>query len=104
MIPKHELIAIILYVAILFGIGFCSYRRKQTASDFILGGRSLNYWLTAMSAHASDMSSWLFMGFPAIIFVGGLFKAWFAVGLTLFMFLNWFFIAPKIRVKINISD
>jgi len=99
MILKHELIAIILYVAILFVIGLCSYRRNQTAADFILGGRSLNYWLTAMSAHASDMSSWLFMGFPAIIFVGGLFNAWFAVGLTLFMFLNWLFIAPKIRIK-----
>ena len=94
-----ELFAIIIYVAILFTIGFFSYRKNQTATDFIIGGRSLNYWVTAMAAHASDMSSWLFMGFPAVIFLGGLFNAWFAVGLTLFMFLNWLFIAPKVRVK-----
>lgn len=93
------LLAIGIYVATLFFIGFLSYKRTQTASDFIIGGRGLNYWLTAMAAHASDMSSWLFMGFPAVIFIGGLFNAWFAIGLTLFMLLNWLFIAPRIRVK-----
>ena len=93
------LLAITIYIAILFSIGFLSYRKTQTASDFIIGGRGLNYWLTAMAAHASDMSSWLFMGFPAVIFTGGLFNAWFAIGLTLFMFLNWLFIAPRIRIK-----
>ncbi|MCB1084880.1 MAG: sodium/proline symporter [Chlamydiia bacterium] len=96
---KTELISIALYVGILFLIGFLSYRRNQTADDYIIGGRSLNYWVTAMAAHASDMSSWLFMGFPAVIFIGGLFNAWFAIGLCLFMFLNWWFIAPKVRIK-----
>ncbi|NGX51508.1 MAG: High-affinity proline transporter PutP [Chlamydiae bacterium] len=99
MIPKIELFAIALYVSILLGIGFFSYKKDQTAADFILGGRSLNYWLTAMAAHASDMGSWLFMAYPAAIFLGGLFNAWIAVGLTLFMFLNWLFIAPKVREK-----
>ncbi len=94
-----ELLAIILYIAILFLIGFLSYRKQQTASDFLIGGRSLNYWLTAMAAHASDMSSWLFMGFPAVIFIGGLFNAWFAVGLCLFMFLNWLVVAPRVRIQ-----
>lgn len=94
-----ELVAIGAYVAMLFLIGFFSYKRNQTAADFIIGGRSLNYWLTAMAAHASDMSSWLFMGFPAVIFTGGLFNAWFAVGLTLCMLLNWLLVAPKMRIK-----
>lgn len=94
-----ELLAIAIYVAILFFIGFLSYRKQQTASDFLIGGRSLNYWLTAMAAHASDMSSWLFMGFPAVILVGGLFNAWFAVGLCVFMFLNWLVVAPRVRTQ-----
>lgn len=92
-------LAIGLYIAILFLIGFLSYKKHQTASDFIIGARSLNYWLTAMAAHASDMSSWLFLGFPAVIFTGGLFNVWLAVGLTLFMFLNWLLIAPRVRMK-----
>lgn len=95
--PLPELIAIALYVAILFTIGYCSLRKHITSSDFLIGGRSMNFYLTALSAHASDMSSWLFMGFPAAIFLSGLFKVWYAVGLALFMYLNWQFVAPRIR-------
>src|SRR5262249_33128637 len=52
----------------------------------------------ALAAHASDMSSWLFMGYPAVVFAGGLFNSWLAVGLLIFMYLNWQLVAPKIRV------
>ncbi|MBP9842213.1 MAG: sodium/proline symporter [Simkaniaceae bacterium] len=93
-----ELFAIILYVSILLTIGYFSSRKKQTSADFLIGGRSMNFYLTALSAHASDMSSWLFMGFPAAIFLSGVFKVWYAVGLALFMYLNWQFVAPRIRV------
>ena len=99
MYSFDELIAMICYAAILFSIGIWSARRHQTASDFLIGSRSLNFYVTALSAHASDMSAWLFMGLPAQIFQKGLFQAWFAVGLVLFMFLNWLIIAPRIRVK-----
>ncbi|MEM7175558.1 MAG: sodium/proline symporter [Chlamydiota bacterium] len=99
MISVQELIAIFCYIAILFVIGIWSARRHQTASDFLIGGRSLNFYLTALSAHASDMSAWLFMGLPAKIFSQGLFESWFAIGLLLFMFLNWLLIAPRIRIK-----
>ena len=94
----YELLAVLCYFAILLLIGILSYRRHLSAADFILGSRSLNYWLTAMAAHASDMSSWLFMGYPAVIFTLGMNQSWSAIGLILFMFLNWQLIAPKIRV------
>jgi sodium/proline symporter len=94
----YELAAIVLYFALLLTIGFFSYRKHISASDFIIGDRSLNYWLTALAAHASDMSSWLFMGYPALIFAKGIPGAWTAIGLISCMFLNWQFIAPKIRV------
>ena len=94
----YELLAVICYFIILLFIGITSYRRHLSATDFIIGNRSLNYWLTALAAHASDMSSWLFMGYPSVIITGGLFNAWAAVGLIVFMFLNWQLIAPKIRI------
>ncbi len=93
-----ELLSIVIYFIILLSIGVLSYRGHSSATDFIIGGRSLNYWLTALAAHASDMSSWIFMGYPAVIFTGGLFQSWAAIGLIAFMFLNWQLIAPKIRV------
>ncbi|MES2122962.1 MAG: sodium/proline symporter [Chlamydiota bacterium] len=93
-----ELIAVVCYFAILLTIGIVSYRRHLSATDFIIGNRSMNYWLTALAAHASDMSSWLFMGYPAVVFAAGLFQGWAAIGLIVFMFLNWQLVAPKIRI------
>lgn len=85
------------YFLIILFIGFWSGRKQKSDTDFVMGGRKLNFWLTALSAHASDMSSWLFLGYPAVIYMYGFFNAWAAIGLTTFMFLNWQFIAPKIR-------
>jgi sodium/proline symporter len=94
----YELSAIVIYFLIVLTIGYFSYRKSISADDFIIGGRSMNYWLTALAAHASDMSSWLFLGYPAAIFSKGLIGAWTAIGLIICMYLNWKWIAPKIRV------
>lgn len=89
--------AIFVYLVFLFGVALFSYKKNQSSSDYIIGGRSLNFWLTALAAHASDMSSWLLMAYPAVIFTKGLPEAWIAIGLIVFMFLNWTLVAPKIR-------
>lgn len=86
-----------LYFAILLSIGFYFYRKTTNQSEFSLGNRSLNYWLTAIAAQASDMSDWLFMGFPGAIYLLGVSGIWFAFGLALFMFLTWQYIAPQLR-------
>lgn len=100
----NETHAIITFFTILFGIAIASYSRKTDVADFFVGRRSMNYLLTAISAHTSDMSSWLFMAFPATIFLFGLFKVWVAVGLVVFMYLNWQFVAPRIRVATEKSN
>ncbi len=93
-----ELLAIVLYFLVLLTVGYFSYRKSISAADFIIGSRSLNYWLTALAAHASDMSSWIFLAYPATIFSQGLISVWVAIGLIACMFMNWQWIAPKIRV------
>lgn len=72
---------------------------RNNYSDAIIGGRSMNYVLTALSAQASDMSDWLFMAFPAAIYSGGLVNAWIGVGLIFGMFLTWQFIATPLRIE-----
>lgn len=57
----------------------------------------MNYWVTALRTQASDMSDWLFMAYPGLIYGLGLFNLWVALGLILFMFLNWQFIAPRLH-------
>jgi sodium/proline symporter len=93
-----QLFAILLYFSLALGVGIFSYKRQTSSAGFLMGNRSLGTWLTALAAHASDMSNWLFMAYPAIIFTGGLFNAWVAIGLSVCMFLNWQWIAPKLRV------
>lgn len=93
------LIAFFAYFSILLTIGLISHKKQTSSADFVMGNRSLNFWLTALTAHASDMSAWLFMAFPAAIFIGGLPSLWIALGLILGMFLNWQLIAEKLRTE-----
>ena len=88
-----------LYFSTLIGIGLFFYKRGQTAQEFMLGNRSVNYWVTAVATQASDMGSWLFLGFPAMLFTYGMSQIWTAVGLVVGMWLTWTFIAPKLREK-----
>lgn len=91
--------AFALYLLTLIFIGWYCHKRQTSEGEFIMGNRSLNFWLTAFSAHASDMSAWLFMAFPAAIYVAGLTQAWTALGLIVGMFLNWQFVAKALRVQ-----
>lgn len=89
--------AFFIYFAILLIIGVVSHKKQKNSADFIVGNRSLNFWVIALSAHASDMSSWLFMAFPAAFYLRGISQ--FSIGLGLFvgMLLNWQFISRKLR-------
>jgi len=93
-----ELFTFFGYFVVLLLVAFLSMQRQKSDTDFVIGNRSLNFWLTALSAHASDMSSWLFLAYPAMIFGQGLIGAWAAIGLIVGMFLNWQFVAPRIRI------
>ncbi len=91
------LLAACTYILALLLIARLSYKRSKSSSDFAMGGRSLNFYVTALSAHASDMSSWLFLAYPAAIYTLGGSQAWIAVGLVLGMWANWQFVAPRLR-------
>lgn len=85
------------YISILIFIGWIVSRRQKNSVDFMVGDQSINYWVTAVATQATDMSAWLFMSFPAIIYSTGLIGCWSAIGLVICMFLNWHFIAKKLR-------
>lgn len=87
-----------LYLAIILGIGLYAYRSTKNFDDYILGGRKMGSFVTAMSAGASDMSGWLLMGLPGAIFLSGLSEAWIAVGLTVGAYLNYRVVAGRLRI------
>ena len=87
-----------VYLAGMVVIGLWVYKRTVSQSDFVLGGRQLNSWVTALSANASDFSGWLLLGLPGAIYVSGLGEAWIAVGLAAGFAGSWILIAPRLRV------
>src|SRR6185295_6259485 len=95
----HFWVAFALYFASLFAIGLSAREKHANASDMLVGGRGLNFWVTALSAQASDMSSWLFMAFPMAVMLNGMPYVWTAIGLIIGMFACWHFIAPKLRME-----
>jgi len=87
-------------------IGVRNYSKTDSLSDYILGGRKLNSWVTAMSAQASDMSGWLLIGLPGtayVIYSGTQEAIWTAIGLWLGTYLNWLFVAKRLRKYTYIS-
>lgn len=93
---------IIAYMIMMVCIGIAVSGRNKTSGDFFLGGRKLGPLVTAMSAEASDMSGWLLMGLPAVAMMGGLAEAsWTAIGLAIGTYLNWLFVAKRLRIYSN---
>ncbi len=93
------LIAMIVYMLIVIGIGlYFAKRSKQSSDNYFLGGRSLGPWVTAMSAEASDMSGWLLMGLPGVAYWCGIADAmWTAIGLAVGTYVNWLIIGKRLR-------
>ena len=82
----------------MVGIGAVLAKQNQTTDDFYLGGRTLGPLVTAMSAEASDMSSWLLMGLPGVAYLSGTADAaWTAIGLAIGTYVNWLVVAKRLR-------
>lgn len=90
--------AIVIYLLLMLAIGFIFSKGNSNSEDFYLGGRKLGPFVTAMSAEASDMSSWLLMGLPGVAYLTGVCDAaWTAIGLGVGTYFNWLLVAKKLR-------
>ncbi len=93
------LITILAYMGMMVFIGIRCAKKNENVGDFYLGGRKLGPIVTAMSAEASDMSSWLLMGLPGVAYLTGCAEAvWTAVGLAIGTYVNWLIVAKRLRV------
>ena len=98
-------LAIAVYLIAMLGVGVWFAKKNNSVDDFYLGGRKLGPFVTAMSAEASDMSSWLLMGLPGVAYLSGLAEAsWTAIGLAVGTYLNWLIVARRIRRYSNHLD
>ena len=93
-----------LYFLALFGIGIFHMKKEQDLAGYVLGGRKVGPWVSAMSAEASDMSGWMLMGLPGYAYVAGVSAFWIAIGLAIGTWLNWLFVAKRLRVYTKIAN
>ena len=92
------------YLIFLLGIGWYFYRKNVSIEDYLLGGRGMGAWVTALSAQASDMSGWLLMGLPGAIYLGGMTEAWIAIGLFIGTVVNWTLISGRLRLYTEVTQ
>ncbi|MDF1879867.1 sodium/proline symporter PutP [Sulfurimonas sp. MAG313] len=92
------LISFSLYILGMLAIGIYFYFKTEDLSDYVLGGRGLSPWVTALSAGASDMSGWLLLGLPGMMYNDGIVGSWIAIGLIIGAYLNWHYVAKPLRV------
>ena len=89
---------IVIYLVGMLLVGFVYSKSNEDSSDFYLGGRKMGPLVTAMSAEASDMSSWLLMGMPGLAYLTGIASpGWTAIGLAVGTWLNWLIVARRLR-------
>lgn len=96
------LVTFCVYIFGMILIGFIAWRSTKNFDDYILGGRSLGPFVTALSAGASDMSGWLLMGLPGAVFFRV--SSWIAIGLTLGAWINWKLVAGRLRVHTEYNN
>lgn len=90
--------AMVIYLLMMLAIGFIFSKNNGDSTDFYLGGRKMGPLVTAMSAEASDMSSWLLMGLPGLAYLAGICEPfWTALGLGVGTYLNWLFVSKRLR-------
>lgn len=91
------------YLVFMLLIGLHFYKKTSNLSDYILGGRGLGSWVTSLSAQASDMSGWLLLGLPGYAYASGFEASWIAIGLAVGTYLNWKFVAKRLRIYTEVA-
>ena len=97
-------ITFVAYFIGLTGIGLYFWHKNRSVEDYLLGGREMGAWVTALSAQASDMSGWLLMGLPGAIYISGLSDSWIAMGLFIGTVLNWCLVSGRLRVYTQVTE
>jgi len=94
-----KIIALSLYVLVLFLIGIFASRRVKNISDYYVGGKNIGYWAVAFSARATGESGWLLIGLTGMGALAGLSAYWVVLGEVLGVAISWQYMAKRFKKK-----
>jgi sodium/proline symporter len=94
-----KIIALTIYVLVLFLIGIVASRRVKNISDYYVGGKKIGYWAVAFSARATGESGWLLIGLTGMGALAGLSAYWVVLGEVLGVAVSWQFMAKRFKRK-----
>jgi sodium/proline symporter len=90
-------LTLVLYNAILVGVGLWARNRNESIEDFYLGGRRLGPWVAAISASASSSSAWTLLGVSGAAYAWGLPALWLFPATVGGFVINWVWVAPRLK-------
>ena len=95
-----KLIVLIIYFAILIGIGFYCRKHATDVKGFVLGGRSVGPWLTAFAYGTSYFSAVVFVGYAGQFgWRFGIAATWAGIGNAILgSLLAWMILGRRTRV------
>ena len=91
------LVTLVIYNAVLIGVGLWARGRNKGVEDFFLAGRSLGPWVAAISASASSSSAWTLLGVSGAAYAWGLPALWLFPATVGGFLLNWVWVAPRLQ-------
>ncbi len=93
-------IILIVYLAVMIGIGVYCKQRTKSVSEFVLGGRSLGPWFTAFAYGTSYFSAVVFIGYAGQFgWSYGLASTWIGIGNALLgSLLAWVILGKRTRM------
>ena len=91
---------LILYIALMIGIGLYCTRKTSSVSDFVLGGRNLGGWFTAFAYGSSYFSAVVFIGYAGQFgWNYGVSAVWIGIGnAVLGSMLAWIVLGKRTRI------
>ncbi len=101
-----KLLALIIYFAIMVGIGLYCRRHATDVNSFVLGGRSVGPWLTAFAYGTSYFSAVIFVGYAGQFgWKYGLASTWIGIGNALIgSLLAWVILGRRTRIMTQHLD
>lgn len=91
------LATLVAYQVALIAIGFWARGRTRSSDEFFLAGRSMGFWVAALSYAASSSSAWVLLGLTGFFYTTGPVGLWVLPGVWAGYVAVWLFLGPALR-------